>query len=397
MRIVTDEKDRQAYKEFLEKHERCNFQQSPEWAKVKGNWINEIVLAEDESGKIIGAVSILIRKIPIFGNIMYSSRGPTCDIHDISVMKQLTDGIKELAKKYKAIVYKAEPDILSSDEEYRKIVTSLGYKIKDDAKNFREEIQPRYVFRLDIKGKTEELLFVNSNCERLKDDVKIIHKAIYIDNPFVVDELSRYRDSGNPMNDMLIGLLTAKERDNVMDGIVESVRAKEKLNDIYRTLQNVIEGEILFNQSNEEYYLKNKKFSEPISFHNLSTGMKSFVILKMLLERGCLKEKDVVILDEPEIHLHPQWQIAYAELLVLLQKQFDLSVVVTTHSPYFVDAINLFSCKYATDSSVNYYISSVDNNRVNMKNVTDNIEEIYKKMVSPIEALDTLRYELNNG
>ena len=25
MRIVTDEKDRQAYKEFLEKHERCNF------------------------------------------------------------------------------------------------------------------------------------------------------------------------------------------------------------------------------------------------------------------------------------------------------------------------------------------------------------------------------------
>lgn len=46
---------------------------------------------------------------------------------------------------------------------------------------------------------------------------------------------------------------------------------------------------------------------------------------------------------------------------------------------------------------LNYYISSVDNNRVNMKNVTDNIEEIYKKMVSPIEALDTLRYELNNG
>ena len=95
MRIVTDEKDRKAYKEFLEKHERCNFQQSPEWAKVKENWKNEIVLAEDESGKIIGAISILIRKIPIFGNIMYSSRGPTCDIHDITVIKQLTDGIKK--------------------------------------------------------------------------------------------------------------------------------------------------------------------------------------------------------------------------------------------------------------------------------------------------------------
>ena len=156
MRFVTDEKSKKEYKEFLESHERCNFQQSPEWAKVKSNWKNEVVLAEDENGKIIGAVSVLIRKIPVFGNIMYSSRGPTCDIHDVAVMKQLTDGIKELAKKYNAFVYKAEPDIESKDEEFRKVVTTLGYKIKDDAKNFREEIQPRYVFRLDIKDKTKE-------------------------------------------------------------------------------------------------------------------------------------------------------------------------------------------------------------------------------------------------
>ena len=78
-----------------------------------------------------------------------------------AVMKQLTDGIKELAKKYNAFVYKAEPDIESKDEEFRKVVTSLGYKIKDDAKNFREEIQPRYVFRLDTKGKNEDEIFKN--------------------------------------------------------------------------------------------------------------------------------------------------------------------------------------------------------------------------------------------
>ena len=47
-------------------------------------------------------------------------------------------------------------DILSEDENFRDIVTSLGYRIKDDAKDFKDEIQPRYVFRLDIKDKTEE-------------------------------------------------------------------------------------------------------------------------------------------------------------------------------------------------------------------------------------------------
>ena len=32
-----------------------------------------------------------------------------------------------------------------------------------------------------------------------------------------------------------------------------------------------------------------------------------------------------------------------------------------------------------------------------MEKVTDNIDKIYKKMASPSEVLDTLRYELNNN
>ncbi len=60
---------------------------------------------------------------------------------------------KELAKKYNAIVLRIEPDVESDDQVFRDIVTNLGYHIKDDAKDFMDEIQPRYVFRLDIKRK----------------------------------------------------------------------------------------------------------------------------------------------------------------------------------------------------------------------------------------------------
>ena len=100
MRFVTDEKSKEEYKKFLEGHERCNFQQSLEWAEVKKpNWKPEVILAEDENKNIIGSLCVWVRKMPIFGNMMYASRGPVCDIHDENVMRQLTEGAKELAKK----------------------------------------------------------------------------------------------------------------------------------------------------------------------------------------------------------------------------------------------------------------------------------------------------------
>ena len=101
MRFLQDnEEDKKKYKEFLENDERCNFQQSLEWVELKkANWKPEVILAEDEEGNIIGSLCVLIRKMPIFGYMMYASRGPVGDIHDISVMKQITDGAKELSKK----------------------------------------------------------------------------------------------------------------------------------------------------------------------------------------------------------------------------------------------------------------------------------------------------------
>ena len=247
---------------------------------------------------------------------------------------------------------------------------------------------------LDIKDKSLKLSFLNNHCNSFQDDVHIIHKAIYVDNPFIVDQLTYYNDL-SAMDMQLRDLLVSKEQEGVLEGIIETVLAKEKLSDIYDSLQSVIPGEIIIGQD-DEFYLKDSNYSEPIAFQNLSTGLKSFIILKMLIEKNAIEKKDVIILDEPEVYLHPQWQIIYAELIVLLQKRFDLSVIVTTHSPYFVDAINLYSCKHNTDNKVNYYISENVGNAVGFKCVNDSIEDIYSKMASPIQLLDDLRYELNN-
>ena len=156
---LLEDKDKELYKKFLIENERCNFQQSLEWGNVKTNWKKEVVLSLDDNGNIRGSLCIWIRKIPIFGNLMYSARGPVCDITNKDVLKDIKEGTDILAKKYKAFAIRMEPDIEKSNEEYRKIAIDLGYKIKDDSKDFKDEIQPRFVFRLDLKGKTKDDVF----------------------------------------------------------------------------------------------------------------------------------------------------------------------------------------------------------------------------------------------
>lgn len=239
MRFVTNE-TRQEYTEFLENHERCNFQQSLEWGEVKANWIKEVVLAEDENHKIIGSICVLIRKMPIFGNIMYSSRGPVCDIHDKAVLEQLTEGIKELGKKYNAFVYRMEPDIKKEDSEFRRIVEEIGYKVKDDAKDFKDEIQPRFVFRLDIKDKTEEEILANFHQktrynirlatkkgvvikEGTREDLKDFHKIMIETGSrdgFIIRPLEYFEKMYDELAPKHMKLLMAYYEDKPISGII---------------------------------------------------------------------------------------------------------------------------------------------------------------------------------
>lgn len=246
-----------------------------------------------------------------------------------------------------------------------------------------------------VKNQKMEMLFSNNICTNFSTECDILYNAFYVDNPFIIDELNDFCITQNILKKHIVSSLS-NNKDDIMEGIFDTIYAKEKLAEVYKILENVVEGDI-YKDSRGDYYLNSKKFKKPIFINNISTGLKSFVIIKMLLERGELKEKDVLILDEPEIHLHPQWQTYYAELIVLLQKYFNLTIVITTHSPYFLDAIEVFSAKHRISDSVNYYLSEIqDNYTVKVNDVTDNIEAIYKKLADPMQQLENLRNRIEN-
>lgn len=147
------------YEEFIKKEDLCDFQQSEEWANVKEFWKNEIVIVEDENKNIKASMSILIRKLPIFGNIMYVPRGPIGEINDEETLRKLTIKMKEVAKKYKAFVIIIEPNVKKENKEFSNLVKKLGYKINSKAIKFDQEIQARHNFRLNLENKTEDEIF----------------------------------------------------------------------------------------------------------------------------------------------------------------------------------------------------------------------------------------------
>lgn len=254
---------------------------------------------------------------------------------------------------------------------------------------WEEEIESE--IEIVIKDKKILYHFKENTCISLETEVNILHQAFYIDNPFIVDEMSSYIiSSDNIMKNYLLNSLQTVSED-IYENIFDAVAAKEKLAEINEISTEVIDGDIEKNQDGE-YCFKSNNYAEPLNVVNMSTGMKSFALIKRLLESGNLKEKDVIILDEPEIHLHPEWQLLYAKMIVLLQKHFDLSMIITTHSPYFLDAIDVFSAKYNIADRTKYYLAENTGNTSVLQDVTNNIDAIYKKLSDPMQMLENLRY-----
>jgi len=145
-------------KEFLNTHPKSHFLQSPEWAKTKSFWKRELIVIK-ENNKIKGTMSVLIRKTPLFGNsIMYAGRGFVCDIDDKETLEKLTIEVKKLAQKYKAFIFRMDPDVPVDNKDFLNLMLSLGYKEKKNIKSIDDVIQPKYVMRLNLKNHTEDSL-----------------------------------------------------------------------------------------------------------------------------------------------------------------------------------------------------------------------------------------------
>jgi len=285
------------------------------------------------------------------------------------------------------------------DEKVAQSVVSLAFqKIFNERINNIDNPDADATVGLLVKNRPIELVFRDDSLESMRREISLVNSATYIDNPFVLDRLNQltiYENREAPwvrnLTNKLISLNEKKKNEALEDEALSRMIVSEGLQKILDELDEVAPGSI--DNTHDGYLYRREKSGKALSVNSLSTGLKAFAIIKRLLLNQGLKERDVLILDEPEVHLHPKWQLKYAEIIVLLQKTFNLTIVVTTHSSHFLEALDLYSKIHKTSDVCSYYFASCaqDSDLVSFENVTGQLEKIYSNLVQPSFLIDEIK------
>lgn len=249
---------------------------------------------------------------------------------------------------------------------------------------FYGEIQNKRLNKVDssieiINGEDRVRVDIKDNkvCD-IEGGLSLDKGIIYIDDPLVVDSLNFEYAS---FHGYIIGHRDDLRKQLVREKIVgdEDGDGKERIINFFNSL-NI--GDLVYDGS--------YKYQEDslTNLRNVAMGLKTFIIFKTLLQNGSLNYEGIMILDEPEIHIHPNGQIKLAELIVLIQKEFNIKVLINTHSPYFLNAIETYSRHYGISNQCKYYLMELRDSSGYAREVSDNTEDIYKLLAEPFDTLE---------
>lgn len=79
----------------------------------------------------------------------------------------------------------------------------------------------------------------------------------------------------------------------------------------------------------------NKRNNKEIELSGLSSGEQHLIVMlgKLIFNSS---KGDVVLIDEPEISFHPEWQEIFIDIIEEIRKLKDFKVVMATHSPILI-------------------------------------------------------------
>ena len=139
-------------------------------------------------------------------------------------------------------------------------------------------------------------------------------------------------------NEIIESFISFMEKAKKLKGFPDSVYAQ-----FAKRFSSVLGGKISVSEEDQLYFVPSGKQLR-LPFHLASSLVKSLIPLQLYLEK-IASGHDLLVMDEPEMNLHPKAQLELLEVLVSIANGLRESdrncVLITTHTPYFLEYLEV--------------------------------------------------------
>jgi len=317
-------------------------------------------------------------------------------IDGLTVIAGENDTGKSTLSKALYCIFESLPDILDTEygaktyEERLKDIIQKVFRQKDEellyerngeisisfkdygTTTFADGLQELGVIREDLESYLTNIYFVETplvwsfqemfkSSELVQSYMKSRNQNIDMYYPFL-------------LKDLYFNLSTKLEKSNNNNILKEKIL-------------KIINGEFKEDENGIFHFHKDNKI---LNLFNVATGIKYFGILQVLLDNNRLSNTSMIILDEPEVHLHPKWQLEMAKIIVELVKN-GVKVLVNSHSPYMIEALQ----RYAELEKVNadFYLAEDGYIKKENDSNSDTLAKIFEKLSEPFDVFEEMDME----
>ncbi|AWI05131.1 AAA family ATPase [Clostridium drakei] len=292
------------------------FEQIPELGDFKKTLNKEVSRRESIKYKLsLKIENLKFCNVELEFDSVYNYKLNFVDMADTSILKRIDIYFKnssELVKNYEFVINtnNSNPitydlnEIILNDKEEKRILLEKGILVKG--------LYPNFIPKFLQQG-FKELLTINAHLGNINENS--------------IKYIPALRNNGN----------TADILDNFKENIIFDNETR-LLDAFYIWTNKILNSK--FKLKIEENKRKIVALENNIEFDLLQIGFGNTQILPILITILTAKRGDLVIIENPEVHLHPKWKTNLVELFYYAVK-FGVNILIETQSLEIVNRIRL--------------------------------------------------------
>lgn len=292
--------------------------------------------------------------------------------------------IKNIQLKNHEILKNLNIDFLDKDGKAQELIVIAGSNGSGKT-NLLEAIYNYFLNENNEMVSETEIEFLNEEA-----DLKKISKVIYMPTEINFSEVKNASDKykyeykflnrvdSNIVKDIPSYLATKvklmqKNNENMTYKQIKD-KVSEETNKIFEELELDIKM-IGFTPDEKDLPLFSNSFGEVFDINGLSSGEKQ-LFMRALTLKMIEAENAIILIDEPEISLHPKWQ---QKIIKIYQNIGDNNqVIIATHSPHIIGSVKNENVRVMKKSSSGIEIKKLNELTYgqSMDNILENVMEL---------------------